>query len=411
MPLFKKTGTNFLGVDLGTASIKIVELKNEKGHARLITYGIAESSGDIIRSNAPAAANKVVSLLKYLKQRSRVTTGQAIAALPPFSVFSSILSLPPMPKSDLTQAVKWEAKKFVPMPLEEMILDWKELKSLTTGNKPSTQARPGVNVVPVGSAEGVNFGDGENGQTDSNSTDSNSEDMQAEEDRVVKSANQPPPPGPRDKSNHRVLITAAPRNLVSRYIDIFKQADLKLISLETESFALARSLLFGTRLPVMIIDIGSLTTAISIVEDGVPILSRSLDVGGATLTRAIATSLNIDQQRAEQFKRDIGVVPSSAASGIPKVIEQTLNPILNEVKYSLNLYQSQTNQGVEKIMLVGGSAFLPSLTDFLSQVLNLNVYIGDPWFRVSYPEDLKSVLDEVGSRLAVATGLAMRDIE
>lgn len=403
MSLFKKRSSNYLGVDLGTASVKMVELRNEKGHARLITYGIAEGSGDIIRSNAPETVKKVVNSLQSLRTRTRVTTNQVIAALPPFSVFSSILSLPPMPKSDLTQAVKWEAKKFVPMPLEEMILDWKELKSIPAANQPTNSAVPESPELVAGETKtaekGVTPGEGDVKQ----SVAPASSDGEKNQPEMAKSAT--------SKVNHRVLITAAPKNLVSRYIDIFKQAGFKLVSLETESFALARSLLFGTRLPVMIIDIGSLTTAISIVEDGVPILNRSLDVGGATLTRSIATSLNIDQQRAEQFKRDIGVVQSSSASAIPKVIEQTLNPILNEVKYSLNLYQSQTSQNVEKIMLVGGSAFLPSLTDFLSQVLNLNVYIGDPWFRVSYPQELKVVLDEVGSRLAVATGLAMRDID
>lgn len=377
MPFFNKKTKSYLGVDLGTAGIKIVELANVKGHARLITYGIVESSGDIVRSNAPETINRVVELLKEITEKSRVTTNLAVAALPAFSVFSSILSLPPMPKSDLAQAVKWEAKKFVPMPLEEMILDWKLLRNLNDTYQEQN--------------------DKEQSKTDINENKENNLQKTEKSQEI--------------KQNYRVLITAAPKNLVARYLEIFKAAGLKLISLETESFALARSLFFGSRLPIMIIDIGSLTTAISIVEDGVPILNRSLDVGGATLTQAIATSLNIDRRRAEQFKRDIGIAQTNAASGIPKVIERTLNPVINEVKYSLNLYQSQTAISVEKAILVGGSAFLPNLTDYLSQVLNLNVFVGDPWFRVAYPEDLKLVLDEVGSRLAVATGLAMRDID
>ncbi len=372
MPFFNKKTKSYLGVDLGTAGIKVVELANTKGHATLLTYGIVESSGDIVRSNAPETVNKVVELLQEITKKSRVTTDLAVAALPAFSVFSSILSLPPMPKSDLAQAVKWEAKKFVPMPLDEMILDWKLLRNVEEVTSEQTP--------PV-------------------------ENKDNEENNIAEIK------APDTKQNRRVLITAAPKNLVARYLEIFKRAGLKLISLETESFALARSLFFGSKLPIMIIDIGSLTTAINIVEDGVPILNRSLDVGGATLTQAIATSLNIDRRRAEQFKRDIGIAQTNAASGIPKVIERALNPVINEVKYSLNLYQSQTAISVEKAILIGGSAFLPNLTDYLSQVLNLNVFVGDPWFRVAYPEDLKLVLDEVGSRLAVATGLAMRDID
>jgi len=383
MPFFQKKVNSYIGVDLGTAGIKVVELANTKGHAQLLTYGIVESSADVVRSNAPETINKVVELLKTITSKSRVTTDRAVAALPAFSVFSSILSLPPMPKSDLAQAVKWEAKKFVPMPLDEMILDWKLLK----------------NIPDVGTNESLT-NDIEKAEAEKAKAEDENSFVQKKE--VI---------GKQEKQNYRVLITAAPKNLVSRYLEIFKKANLKLISLETESFALARSLFFGAKLPVMIIDIGSLTTAISIIEDGVPILNRSLDVGGATLTQAISTSLNIDRRRAEQFKRDIGIAHTNASSGIPKVIERALNPVINEVKYSLNLYQSQTAQGIEKVILVGGSAFLPSITDYLSQVLNLNVYVGDPWFRVSYPEDLKLVLEEVGSRLAVAVGLGMRDID
>jgi type IV pilus assembly protein PilM len=381
MPFFKKKINSYIGVDLGTSGIKVVELANSKGHARLLTYGIVESSADVVRSNAPETINKVVELLKTIISQSRVTTDRAIAALPAFSVFSSILSLPPMPKSDLAQAVKWEAKKFVPMPLDEMILDWKLLKNIPELTSSDSNSQQNSTEAPIQVEDETSV--------IQKKVDDNRQKVQ----------------------NYRVLITAAPKNLVSRYLEIFKKANLKLISLETESFALARSLFFGAKLPVMIIDIGSLTTAISIVEDGVPILNRSLDVGGATLTQAIATSLNIDRRRAEQFKRDIGIAQTNASSGIPKVIERALNPVINEVKYSLNLYQSQTSLGIEKVILVGGSAFLPNITDYLSQVLNLNVYVGDPWFRVSYPEDLKLVLDEVGSRLAVAVGLGMRDID
>lgn len=389
MPLFKKKSKNYVGVDLGTASIKIVELANVKGSAKLITYGIVESSGDIVRSNAPETVNRVVELLQEITKKSRVTTNLAIAALPPFSVFSSILSLPLMPKSDLAQAVKWEAKKFVPMPIDEMILDWKLLRNVTE---------------VFNTASDLSDSDGEKKNINKDKGIDKDESYKDKDHNIEKKP-------AISEQNYRVLITAAPKNLVTRYLEIFKRADLKLISLETESFALARSLFFGSKLPIMIIDIGSFSTSISIVEDGVPILNRSLDIGGATLTQAIATSLNIDRRRAEQFKRDIGIVQSNDASGIPKVIERALNPVINEVKYSLNLYQSQTAISVEKVIVIGGGAFLPNLTDYLSKVLNLNVFIGDPWFRVAYPEDLKLVLDEVGPRLAVATGLALRDID
>jgi type IV pilus assembly protein PilM len=210
----------------------------------------------------------------------------------------------------------------------------------------------------------------------------------------------------------KILLTAAPKDLVSRYLEIFKKAKLNLVSLETESFALERALIGRDKSAIMLIDIGAVATTISVVVDAVPLINRSIDIGGHTITKAIANSLNIDADRAEQFKRDFGLSQTSGASAgqIPKRIEFMVSSIINEVKYVLNLYQSQGHGMVEKVILAGGSAWLPGMTQYLSTVLGVNVFIGDPWARVMYPLELKSVLQSIGPRLAVSVGLAMREI-
>ena len=79
----------------------------------------------------------------------------------------------------------------------------------------------------------------------------------------------------------------------------------------------------------------------------------------------------------------------------------------------MNLHQSQeVNNGrsVEKIILAGGSALLPSLTEYFGSTLNLRAFVGDPWARVVYPVDLRPALDTIGARFAVAVGLGMREI-
>jgi len=66
---------------------------------------------------------------------------------------------------------------------------------------------------------------------------------------------------------------------------------------------------------------------------------------------------------------------------------------------------------VEKLVLSGGGALLVNLPSYLSKILNLNVIIGSPWSRISYPADLKPVLDEIAPRMSVAVGLALRQVE
>lgn len=369
MPRFIGRKASYLGVDIGTSSIKLVECKNEGGQPRLVTYAFLERPTNIIKGDSAQEQAQISTAIRELMKRSRATTERAISALPNFSVFSSIISLPVMPRKEMYSAVRWEAKKFVPMPIEEMVLDWRLLKEHQRKGKEGASQESSI----PDEAPGV--------------------------------------PDERGPKNLRVLLTAAPKTLVKRYLEIFKNAGLKLMSLETESFALERSLLGGEPGSFMIVDIGSVVTNITITVNGIPLLNRSIDVGGETITKAIANSLNVDVERAEQFKRDVGVgsVPGTG-SQIPRAIEFVLNSIVNEIRYVFNLYRNQGEKPIEKIILAGGSAFLSRLTEYLGTTLNMKVIIGDPWARTVYPLDLKPALDEIGPRFAVAIGLAMREI-
>lgn len=363
---------NYLGVDLGNSSIKIVELRDEGGRPRLVTYGFAERSTDIIKSDSLESQKEMVRILKEVLKRSRVTTTKTVAALPSFSVFSSIISLPFMAKKDLVSAVRWEAKKFVPMPLEEMILDWevlKEIVALPEKKKEAPLARP-------------------------------PKEESKEEKKAGKETK---------KTTLKVLLTAAPKNLVTRYVQIFKECDLELVGLETEAFALERALVGNDKSPIMLIDIGALSTSIIVFKESVPLMNRSIDVGGETITNTIANALNIDPSRAEQFKRDYGLSLSNEGR-IPEAIKFVINSIVNEIKYVINIYQHQSNEPIEKIIFAGGSAFLTNLPNYFSDIFHLKAYIGDPWSRVIYPLELKPILEEIGPRFAVSIGLAMREI-
>ena len=106
---------------------------------------------------------------------------------------------------------------------------------------------------------------------------------------------------------------------------------------------------------------------------------------------------------------DMGFLPGQG--NLPQVIGRVVAPIINEIKYCFDLYAaSKSNQHIEKIILTGGSSFLPNIDQYLSELLNIKVFIGDPWARVIYPLELKSVLIELAPRFSVAVGLAMREI-
>ena len=372
MNLFSTTNVSYLGIDIGTASIKMVELENYKGQPKLRTYGYADVTSNVLRGSVEKNNKAIADYINLIARRANVRTKQVVAALPTFSVFNFIISLPNMPKKDLEEAIKWEAKKFIPLPIEEMILDWKILNTVEKEEKKEVVTKEKKEVVT----------------------------KEKKKEEVIKTK----------VKNYRILLTAAPKSLVSRYIDIFKKAELNLLSLETESFALSRALLGHDKSTVMIVDLGATTTDICVVEDGVPILNRGIDTGGEFITKSIMNSLNISLERADQFKRDFGLSVTDSQKSVPAIIRKSLDFIINEIKYAFELYQRQGDNKVDKIILSGGSAFLPNLTNYLSELLGLPVIIGDPWDRIVYPLDLKPLLTEIGPRMAACIGLSMRDI-
>lgn len=360
-----KSNKQFLGVDIGTTSLKLVELTLRNGRPALSTYGLAEQVGDI-KIDADAQMQKMGALLATLVERTHAQSKKVVAALPSFSVFSSVITLPNMAEKELAAAIRWEAKKFVPMPLEEMVLDWKILEPVA----------PLASAAPILRAEK----EGEN------------------KDKLpVNTA-----------MGIKILITAAPNILVQRYLKIFQFARLELLSLETESFALERSLVGADAAPVLLLDIGGTLATLVIAEHGIPVLTRTLDIGGNFLTTAIASGMGVDLKRAEQFKRDVGFTKQSTGAANP-ILTNTFKPLINELKYVLDIWKGQNHPLVEKIILSGGSAFLSGLPDFLIQETNLKTVIGNPWQFVVYPQELEPVLSEIGPRLSISVGLALRE--
>jgi len=344
---------SYMGIDIGSTGIKIVELKKESNKIKLVSYGFSESekSQTVDWQNNPELSAKVI---KKIIREAGISAQSAISALPTFSVFSSILNLSNVSKKDIASAIHWEAKKVIPLPLEDMILDWKEIDASI---KEKSNKKNNVNNV-------------------------------------------------------KVLLTGAPRVLVKKYIEIFKLAKINLLSLETETFSLIRSLLGNDKSTIMLVEIGASTTDVSVVDSIIPILNRSIDVGGEKITEAISKNLNISLDKSEQFKYDLGVSAiASPGSKAPKAIIDAVSPVVNEIKYAINHFQDKNNKKIEKIVLSGGSALLPDLTKYLAKILDMKVIIGDPWSRVSYPKELKPLLQEIGPRLAVAIGLAIRELE
>lgn len=365
-------GDSFLGIDLGAGNIKLVELQNEQGRPRLVTYGMYEVPLSQVESNDWSQRQDVaVKALQILLEQSKARSRLVVSALPTFAVFSSLISVPTVSDKELPAVIRLEAKKVVPRPIEEMILDWKEV-----------------------------------GKTEVATPSSSPENVEEAELGTIT--------GSKDRSQKKILITAAPKELVDSYVNIFKQVGLRLASLETEALALSRALIGKDPSVVMVVDMGGKTTNLSIVEEGIPLVNRGVNFGGSNVTKEMASRMHEEIELIDQWKLDMGY--SGLAVKLSPAIKEILDDLLHEIEYLFQLYRRQFNIGtgksstVGKIVLAGGSAFVPGLANYLAETLNVPVHLGDPWARIIYPEDLSPILSKIAPAMAVSIGLAMRHI-
>ncbi|MDQ5951878.1 MAG: Type pilus assembly protein PilM [Patescibacteria group bacterium] len=354
-----------LGVDVGTSGIKVVEIIPEGGRLRLSRYGYSEPAGAVkVEGSLIDDAPKAADTLKRIMKDSGMKATKAVASLPSSKVFHAMITLPvpKSPKEDLKPIIEAQARKLLPLPLEEMILDSNILDK---------------DLLPK-------------------------QEVDKQKEAAIES-------GDKSKKYIRVLLTGAPKVLITKYVEMFRIAKIELVSLETEIFAVVRSLVGKDKSRVMIVDMGAERTNIAVVDKGVPYITRGIKSGGNAITQALAESMSVSFEEAEAMKRDLSY---SATQGLPAPLEEAVKPILHEIKYTLQLYADQEfhdNSTVEKIIITGGSSHVPGLIPYLTAALNVNVYHGDPWARVATVPEARPVLDEVGPRLAVAIGLSMRN--
>ncbi|MBI3231971.1 MAG: type IV pilus assembly protein PilM [Candidatus Doudnabacteria bacterium] len=206
-----------------------------------------------------------------------------------------------------------------------------------------------------------------------------------------------------NEGNQKILLTAVPKQITKDYMEIFAQAGLEPFVGEIEALALIRTLIGNKPISCVIIDIGAKSTGLNIIEKGLLRLSRNLNIGGETITKKIAQTLNISFLRAEQFKKDFGV---QSGTFLPETIRPVLGLIKSEVKQLLTIFQSHSAQ-LDEIILVGGGANLPGIVDFFSD-LNVPVSLGNPLQAVAYSTQVSEILSRYALNLPIAIGLALR---
>lgn len=346
-----------IGVDIGSSSIKVVELKKEKGKIVLSTYGsIAlgpfqqQSVGYASALDPDIVSNALIEVMK----ESNIEGRGAVMALQSSASLLFVVELPKNAASALDSVVPNEARKFIPVPIAEVSLNW--------------------NVIPDHVEEALGS------------------EMDAQSDKTME-----------------VLVAAIRNDALSAYKNIGGQAGLKVGNYELEVFSAIRSTFHNELSPVVLIDMGASQTRVALVQYGIVMKYHTINRGGMLLTENLERALNISFEKAEELKREVGLTGSKVE--VVQTLQTALTSLTTEVKNTILDFEKKYHKAVDKAILVGGGALLPGIQDRMTQELGLPIQMGDPFRKVGNPEFLDAVLSQVGPEFAVSVGAALRVME
>lgn len=356
------------GLDIGTSSAKFVQLRAAHGAAVLETYGeIAlgpygeQPVGKAVKLSPEKTAEAILALMK----EANITARTGGISIPFSSSLVSVIDVPKTTPEQLKRMIPIEARKYIPVPVSEVTLDWFAVPSDDEGEKSAF-------------------------------------------DRMEEKT-------PMQAHGQEVLLAAIHNDTVRSYQTVASSAGLSVQFFEIEIFSTIRSSIGHGVAPVLVIDLGASTTKMYVVERGVVRMTHLQTVGGQQMTEHLARSLGWEFDHAERVKREHGLLDSAAYSvdeneRIKASLLSTLSRVFSEANRVLLSYGKRYNKAVPKIILSGGGASLPGLEAAARSELQAEVSIAHPFARTEAPAFLGDVLASIGPSFSVAVGLTLRGL-
>jgi len=270
-PLGKKSVESAVGIDIGSSSIKVVQVSREKEKLVLATYGelaVGPYADLSIGASASFGADKLIPIVSDLFKEAGVTAVTVAFSIPLKSSLILVVEMPDLPPEALAQAVPIEARKYIPVPIAEVVLDW----------QPLPRERQNFANVPVGEKE----------------------KLPKTTDPTLKGVHVP-------AQKIEVLLAAIHKETIALYRKLAQGLKIEARFFEIETFSTLRSVVPPSdRAPVAVIDMGASSTKMTIVEGGMVKISHTIGKGSQDVTGAISKSLSVDFAKAEEIKRELG---------------------------------------------------------------------------------------------------------
>ena len=355
--IFAKKPQSVLGIDIGSSAVKVVQIKKKRGKAVLETYGelaLGPYAGTEVGRATNLSNEKTIEALRDILRESKTTTNSAGVALPLSSSLISFISIPDVPEKQLSEVIALEARKYIPVPMNEVMLDF--------------------SLVPR-------------------------EEEFATDDDSTK---------PEEKKGRDALVVAIHNEYINNYQAVTAGAMIQPAFYEIELFSSIRAVVEPGIQAVMILDMGARSTKLYIIERGVLRASHIINKGGQDITLAISKSLSISVNEAETMKRQYGLKGGPEHKDLTEIITVNLDFVFYESNATLLNYQKKYMKNINKVILTGGGVLLKGFTDLAKISFQTDITAADPFGRLETPVFLADQFAEAGPEFAVAIGCALR---
>lgn len=328
-----------LALDIGSSDIKALEVLDTGGKIELANFACTKIGNQ----------NETIFAIREIIRRSAFKTKRCVTSVSGRSVIVRYVNMAQMAEGDLKQAIRFEADKYIPFEVDEVVMDTQILEP--------------------------EIGDG--------------------------------------SGEMKVLLVAVRKNLIEEHLHLLQEAGLQSVIIDVDAFALGNAFELRAREAgglsaekvVALIDIGANKTNINILKGGTSYFTREVYLAGNDFTEAVSRKFNLDGQEAERLKCS----PDDQAADVEEAILPTLDDLGNEIQLSFDYFENQFDRVVEEVYISGGSSQLPGLQRAFEGAFEKSVVFWNPLEPLAVRAGLdEKALGAFAGQLAVTVGLASR---
>ena len=364
-----------VGLDIGTDHVRLAQIKPSGSSFALQRYGVVRLPMGSVVEGEIVDADAVASAIRQLMRTTGLGSAHVAIGVSNQKVVVRLIDLPYMEDAELQGAIRYQAQDYIPIPVEEAIMDFQIIGDYMTSA---------------------------------------------------------------DEHMNEVLLVAAQRDMIDATVAAVERSGLKLSAIDVTPFAVVRAI-FGIAPSVLpgddeaageataVIHMSAGITNIVVVEKGIPRFTRVSGLAANELTQSVATALGVTFDEAEDLKIRVGLpnvdetgvgedLPSDIdperARAAQEALELEVSKFIAEVRRSLDYYLTQTAQvrAIRRILLTGSGAKLRNLDSYIERGLHAKVELADPLKWLQVPQQYKALIEADRLGATAAVGLAMGSV-